>query len=80
MNKFKVGDKVRYKDDHDWKSIRGVSGIITEIDTPNHYYVKCQAFSGSRVTDHTYKSNEKELELDQPYLNEQKLKKVLGLE
>lgn len=69
--KFKVGDVLRYKNRQD-----GV--LYTVIDTSADDYTLSAYFSDTIRINRTF--TEYNFNLDQPYMNELKLKKVLGIE
>lgn len=75
--KFKVGDIVRYNSE--FSPFEGLTGKIVLIDK-NLYSVKIlnptkECWSGAGP----YRSFEDQLELDQSWLNEQEMRKLLGV-
>ena len=80
MNKFKVGDRIRYTGEKSIEAFKNATGIIVECNRKwGDYTIKCDPFPESWDDDHTYISQEDEIELDQQCLNEQKMKKLLGV-
>lgn len=70
--KFKPGDRVIYKKES--SMFIGCLGTIINTLTNGVYVVRVEGYE-----EYNYTSPEFQLDFAQPYLNEQKLKKVLGL-
>ena len=77
MNKFKVGDRVKYT--AYGSKYYGEPGVITDLFSGNTYIVEFDNKIGWDLT-FKYTVNYTNIELDYEYYNEQKLKKALGLE